>query len=251
MTFGGPEIALPRFAGPLDLLLELVRKQEIEITDIPIAEITRQYLEYLDQAERLDIGLSSEFTYMAATLIHIKARCLLPRDPEIAAREEDPRQELVRQLMDHQAVRQAAEFLQQKLKVNEETWSRAARDAFFDTSTLGTFSEDAGTVNLIQILELAKRALDTARTYQQVVPRESVCIEQMMHWLFDQFKDNARLILGPLLAEQSDADHRISLFLAMLELTREAQIAVDQGECFGPIVLEDRRLHDSNGTTAP
>ena len=94
----GPEISLPRFAGPLDLLLELVRKNQIQITDIPIAAITRQYLDYLQQAEALDLELGSEFAYMAALLIHIKSRCLLATDPEVA--EEDPRQELVRLLLD-------------------------------------------------------------------------------------------------------------------------------------------------------
>src|SRR4029434_1352734 len=85
-----PEIFLPRFEGPLDLLLALVRKNEVAITDIPIAEITRQYLDYLLQAEELNIDLGSEFIYMAALLIHTKSRCLLASDPDVARREEEP-----------------------------------------------------------------------------------------------------------------------------------------------------------------
>jgi len=109
-----PPLSLPRFEGPLDLLLALVRKNQVDITEIPIAEITRQYLDYLDRATALDLELGSDFTLMAATLIHIKSRLLLPPDPEIAAREPDPRQDLIRQLLHHEQVRQAAEFLRQQ-----------------------------------------------------------------------------------------------------------------------------------------
>jgi len=121
---GVPSVSLPRFAGPLDLLLSLVRKKELDIADLPIAEITRQYLDYLHQAEELNIDLGAEFVYMAATLIQIKSRCLLPADPaQPSAGSEDPRQELVRQLLDHEQVSQAAEFLGQKLEVTQATWS--------------------------------------------------------------------------------------------------------------------------------
>src|SRR5689334_16242930 len=99
------DISLPRFEGPLDLLLALVRKHEVEIADLPIAEITRQYLEYLQQADELNVDLGADFIYMAALLIHIKSRCLLPPDPELRGREPDPREELVRQLLDHDQLR--------------------------------------------------------------------------------------------------------------------------------------------------
>ena len=125
-----PDISLPRFEGPLDLLLALVRKNEVEITDIPIAEITRQYLEYLHQARELNIDLGADFVYFAALLIHIKSRSLLPADPEIAGREPDPREALVRQLMDHDQLLQGAEFLKQKLEIAEATWSRPSIEEF-------------------------------------------------------------------------------------------------------------------------
>src|SRR5262249_11964294 len=118
------DISLPCFEGPLDLLLSLVRKNEIEISDLPIADITRQYLDYLHQAGELDRDLGSEFVYMAAWLIQIKTRCLLAADPETRP-VEDPRQELVRQLLDHEQVRQAVDFLKQKLEISEATWSRS------------------------------------------------------------------------------------------------------------------------------
>src|SRR5499427_4566825 len=113
------------YEGPLDLLLDLIRKQQINIYDIPIARITQQYLEYVQQAAELDIELSAEFVYMAATLIHIKSRMLLPRDPELEkiTGEEDPRKELVDRLLEHERFKNAAEMLQQKRMLEEVAWS--------------------------------------------------------------------------------------------------------------------------------
>ena len=91
-------ISVPLFEGPLDLLLSLIRRNEYEIHNLPVAEITRQYLDYLHHAERLDLDLSADFAYMAATLIQIKSRSLLTSDPELAAREPDPKDDMVRQL---------------------------------------------------------------------------------------------------------------------------------------------------------
>src|SRR6202012_225019 len=116
---------LEQYEGPLDLLLDLIRRQQINIYDIPIAQITGQYLEYMQRAAALDIELSSDFVFMAATLIHIKSKLLLPRDPELdkMAPEEDPRQELVERLIEHERFKNAAEMLQQKRLVEEAVWS--------------------------------------------------------------------------------------------------------------------------------
>ena len=112
---------LEHYEGPLDLLLDLIRKQQINIYDIPIAQITQQYLELIQRAMELDIEVSAEFVYMAATLIHIKSRMLLPRDPELDKLnpEEDPRQELVDRLIEHERFRSAAAMLQEKRVVEE------------------------------------------------------------------------------------------------------------------------------------
>ena len=103
------------YEGPLDLLLDLIRKQQIDIKDIPIATITSQYLEYMDKAREMDVDLGAEFVYMAATLIHIKSKMLLPRDPALEAEgdgSEDPRQELVDRLLEHERFKNAANNLQ-------------------------------------------------------------------------------------------------------------------------------------------
>src|ERR1700729_3364458 len=116
---------LEQYDGPLDLLLDLIRKQQINIYDIPIASITQQYLEYMQRALELDIELSAEFVYMAATLIHIKSRLLLPKDPELEkiSPEEDPRKELVDRLLEHERFKSAAEMLHQKRVIEEAVWS--------------------------------------------------------------------------------------------------------------------------------
>src|SRR6266853_3330381 len=116
---------LEQYDGPLDLLLDLIRKQQIDIKDIPIATITAQYLQYMEKAREMDIDLGAEFVYMAATLIHIKSKMLLPVDPELEkiAPEDDPRQELVDRLLEHERFKNAAQMLQQKRLIEENVWS--------------------------------------------------------------------------------------------------------------------------------
>ena len=120
---------LEHYDGPLDLLLDLIRKQEINIYDIPIAQITSQYLEYMQKALEMDVELSAEFIYMAATLIQIKSKMLLPRDPALQeiAPEEDPRKELVDRLLEHERFKSAAEMLHQKRVVEEAVVQSANR----------------------------------------------------------------------------------------------------------------------------
>src|SRR6202023_2103023 len=116
---------LEHYDGPLDLLLDLIRKQEINVYDIPIAQITTQYLDFMQRAMEMDVELSAEFVYMAATLIHIKSKMLLPRDPELEKLdpEGDPRKELVDRLLEHERFKSAAEMLHQKRVVEEAVWS--------------------------------------------------------------------------------------------------------------------------------
>ena len=149
---------LEHYEGPLDLLLDLIRKQQINIYDIPIAKITAQYLEYVQKAIELDIELSSEFVYMAATLIHIKSKLLLPVDPELQkiAPEEDPRKELVDRLIEHERFKNAAEMLQQKRVVEEAIWSNPQMESFLAES------EGPG---------LAVSIFDLVKTFQGVLDR--------------------------------------------------------------------------------
>jgi segregation and condensation protein A len=229
-------ISLPRFEGPLDLLLDLVRKHEIDIADIPISEVTRQYLDYLRRAEQLDIDLGAEYTYIAALLIHIKSRSLLTPDPELAASEEDPRQELIRLLLDHDQVRSGAEFLRQKLELAQATWSKSAAPEFQEEDN-GSASLE-GTINLLEVLRLAKQALETARAYELIFPTESVTVEEMEHWLDQRIDtDFEEGTVDQFLAEQPTTERKAVLFLALLEKAKSGRMQLEQIECFGPIKI--------------
>jgi segregation and condensation protein A len=232
-----PDISLPRFEGPLDLLLSLIRKHELEIVDIPIAEITRQYLDYLHRAEALNIDLGAEFVYMAALLIELKSRCLLPSDPQIRGDGSNPRQDLVRLLLDRDQVRQGAEFLKQRLEVAEASWSKSAIEQVPERGAEEGTSTD-GVLNLLQVLRLAQQALATARSYELVTPEDPVGVAEMMEWMEERMAANPGVMeVGVLLAEQADASHRMALFLAILEMAKSTRIRLEQEECFGPISL--------------
>lgn len=248
-----PAISLPRFAGPLDLLLDLVRRNQVDITDIPIAEITRQYLDYMHQAAELDIDLGAEFTYMAATLIQLKARSLLSTDPELAGREPDSRQELMRELLDHAQVQQAAEFLQKQLEVTSATWSRPSAPQLQESGAEDeTLPAETGSMNLLELVRLAKRALDVARTHELLdFQRDEVSIEDMIAWLQPHLAalDSGRsLPFDPLIDEQPDRPRQIGLFLAVLELSKAGSLWLQQKGAFEPIHLMRPLV---NGTTVP
>ena len=151
-------VHLEQYEGPLDLLLDLIRKQEINVYDIPIAQITAQYLQYMQRALEMDIELGAEFVYMAATLIHIKSRMLLPRDPVLdeISPEEDPRTELVERLLEHERFKNAAEMLHQKRQIEEAVWSNPQIEQFL--------SED-------ETPGLAVTLHDLVRTFQEVLDR--------------------------------------------------------------------------------
>ena len=177
---------LEQYEGPLDLLLDLIRKQQIDINDIPIATITAQYLEYMDKAREMDIDLSAEFVYMAATLIHIKSKMLLPRDPALAKEddaEEDPRQELVDRLLEHERFKNAAEMLQQKRMIEENVWSNPQMKAF------AAEDEDPGPgVTLFDLVKAFGEMLERAKNrpiYE--VEEADVTVPDMIRYLKDQF----------------------------------------------------------------
>lgn len=238
------DISLPRFDGPLDLLLHLVRGNEIDIKDIPIAEITRQYFEYIRQAKKLDIDLGAEFSYIAALLIHLKSRALLANDPEVAPDTADPRDELARLLIHHDQVRNGAEFLKQKLEIARATWSRPPLGVEQDAE-----QPLAVTMNLLDILRLAKEALETARAHDSIFPADSIAVKEMEEWLLRRTAGTRHnWSANQLLAEQASPERQSALFLAMLELAKTGRISLDQEYCFGPVNF---RINGTGGTTVP
>ena len=210
---------LEQYEGPLDLLLDLIRKQQINIYDIPIARITQQYLEYMQQAVEMNVELSAEFVYMAATLIHIKSRTLLPRDPELEklAPEEDPRAELVERLLEHERFKTAAEMLHQKRVVEEAVWSNPQIEQFRaedDSPGLAVTLFDL-VKTLQSVLERSK-----ARPVYEIKP-EDVSVPDMMRYLRKLFERERRSLPAQELFErQRSRRAMICLFLAMLEMVK-------------------------------
>lgn len=239
---------LAQYEGPLDLLLDLIRKQQVNIYDIPIAQITAQYLEYMQKAMELDIELSSDFVYMSATLIHIKSKMLLPRDPELdkISPEEDPRQELVERLIEHERFKNAAEMLQQKRLIEDATWSNPQIQQFI--------SEDEGPGLAVTIFDLVKtlqNVLDRAKSrpiYE--IGKETVSVPEMIHYLRQQLgrlrRQGASLSASHLFESQRSRRAMICLFLAILEMVKRQNVALVQGEAFGDIGLERGPSFDEN-----
>ena len=228
---------LEQYDGPLDLLLDLIRKQQINIYDIPIARITQQYLEFMNQAVDMNIELSAEFVYMAATLIHIKSKLLLPRDPELAKLdpEEDPRAELVEKLLEHERFKAAAEMLQQKRVVEEAVWSNP-QIAEFRAS-----EEDPGlAVTLFDLVKTLQGVLDRikARPVYEVTGDE-VSVPDMIRYLRKIMEhDRNPIPARELFERQTSRRAMICLFLAMLELVKIQAVGLTQTESFGEIALK-------------
>jgi segregation and condensation protein A len=230
-----PRIRLPEFEGPLDLLLYLIKKNEVDIHDIPIAPITRQYMEYLDLMKELNLDVAGEFMVMAATLIHIKSKMLVPVNPTEAEGEEeteDPRDELVRRLLEFQRYKEAAGLLHQKREIRAATWIRpdTALPAFDDA---GEEMIEAGLYDLIgafkELLERRKTLL------AHEVEHEGKSVEERMEELLDMLREGQSLEFLELFASEETKAGMILTFLALLELIRLKRIKVYQRGLFGPI----------------
>src|SRR2546425_998441 len=177
------KISLPLYEGPLDLLLELIRRQKLDVYDIPIAKITEQYLEYLHLMEELDVDVASEFLVIAAQLIYIKSRMLLPPDPNAdPAEQEDPRAELVRRLLEYEKFKNAAQMLYQRELVENAAWSNPGAIAMEDSEL-----EPEMAVTLYDLLLVFRDVLKRAEQRPLIqVDREEFSVEQMMAFLFEK-----------------------------------------------------------------
>jgi segregation and condensation protein A len=227
---------LEHYDGPLDLLLDLIRKQEINIYDIPIAQITTQYLEFMQQALEMDVELSAEFVYMAATLIHIKSKMLLPRDPELDKMmpEEDPRKELVDRLLEHERFKSAAEMLQQKRVIEEAVWSNPQMEQF-----LAEDDHPGLAVTLFDLVKTFQSVLDRAKDrpiYE--VGGEDVSVPDMIRYLRNVFEHQDTVSARDLFERQRSRRAMICLFLAVLELVKLQAVGLAQKDAFGEIGLK-------------
>ena len=231
------------YEGPLDLLLDLIRKQDIDIYDIPIAKITAQYLTYVEKLRELDVNVAADFIYMAAVLIHIKSKMLLPRDPGAASEaEDDPRAELVNRLIEHEKFKSAAQMLMQKQQIE---------DAIRSNPAIREFMEAEGTEP-----EFAPDVIDLVKTFQQVLERvrsrpiiqvdeETVSVSQMIGYLRRRLSLEDRPIrLKQMLSTVQSRQALVCLFLAMLELVRLQAIQLRQDTLFGEILVRKHEQFD-------
>jgi len=236
-------VNLPVYEGPLDLLLDLIRKQEMDIHNIPIAKITEQYLDYLHQLETLDVDVSADFIYTAATLIHIKSKMLLPADPLAGPDEQqDPRDELVHRLLEHEKFKNAAQLLYQKQQIEDNVWSKPDRELYTGDAVEG---------------ELIVSLVDLVKTFQQVLERrkevpkfqlhhETVSIAQMM----DRLRQRLIATDQPVsLTEFFDTcptrNAMIVALLAVLEMVRMQAVILVQMELFSDIGLRKHKMFDA------
>jgi segregation and condensation protein A len=224
------------YEGPLDLLLHLIRKQDIDIYDIPIGRITAQYLAYVEKLRELDVNVAAEFIYMAAVLIHIKSKMLLPRDPAAASdAQDDPRAELVNRLIEHEKFKSAAQMLMQKQQIEDAVWSNPALKDFKDAE--GTEPEIAADV--IDLVKTFQQILDRARNRPMIqVDEETVTVGQMIEYLRRRLALEDRPIrLKQMLRNVESRQALVCMFLALLEMVRLQAIQLRQDRLFGEILL--------------
>jgi segregation and condensation protein A len=228
-------VQLEIFEGPLDLLLHLIKKNEVSITDIPIATITEQYLATLEVMQTLDLDVAGEFLVMAATLIHIKSRMLLPVTDDEEDEEEgtDPRAELVRRLLEYQRFKDAAGELEQR--------EILTRDVFVRSASPLEEVEPAGfrEVSLFELLTALRRVIERLpKDSVHEVTLEKITVREKMTLLLDILRADGKVLFESLFADVKTRMEVIVTFLAMLELVKVRAIRIFQEEMTGPIQIE-------------
>src|SRR5690242_18925843 len=242
---GGYKIRIPMYEGPLDLLLDLIRQQKMSIHDIRISEITAQYLDYLHKLEELDVDVSAEFIYMAATLIYIKSKMLLPPDPLASAEDQsaDPRAELVQRLVEHEKFKNAAQLLYQKQQIEENVWSKPDKSLYKDEATEGDL-----VVSLVDLVRVFQQVLERRKEVSRIeLQHEQFTVAQMMAQLRAQIlaSDDNSVNLVRFFEACPSRHAMIVAFLAVLEMVKLQAIAMVQEKQFGEILLKKGKGFDS------
>ena len=228
-------VQLEVFEGPLDLLLHLIKKNEVSITDIPIAAITEQYLATLELMQDLSLDVAGEFLVMAATLIHIKSRMLLPASEDVEDEEEggDPRAELARRLLEYQRFKDAAAQLEQREILTRDVFVRAGAPA--EEITLPSFRE----VSVFELLTALRRVLERLpKENVHEVTLDKITVREKMTLLLDTLRAQGQVLFEALFSEAKTRMEIVVTFLAMLELVKGRAIRIIQEELGGPIVIQ-------------
>lgn len=229
-------VKLEVFEGPLDLLLYLIKKEEADIFDIPIAKITEQYLEYLEYMKMLDLNIAGEFIVMAATLMHIKSRMLLPPEeqPPEEIEEEDPRAELVRRLIEYKKFKEAAGQLSQMERSRSLVFPRSVDETQFIDQREGPYFETS-IFDLITAFSTILKSV-SKEAFLEVV-KDEYTIEEKVHELFHLLVEKSVLYFKEIFESAKSKMEIVATFLALLELIRLKEVLVKQRQLFGEIEI--------------
>jgi segregation and condensation protein A len=238
------EVRLVAFEGPLDLLLHLIRENRVNIYDIPIAQITQQYVEYITFMESLDLSLAGDFLEMAATLIRIKVQMLLPPPIEEGEDEEDPRNQLVRKLVEYKKFKEAALSLSHSEEERRASFPRGVDPkAYADLADESLDTEEfLRDVTLFDLVDALREVLSRVpqRIDVHTVGIEQLTVEEQMDWIRTTVRERGQVIFRNLFADRPTRMQVVTTFIALLELIRLGIIAVAQERVFGEIVLSAR-----------
>lgn len=225
------QVKIEIFEGPLDLLLHLIQKDDLDIYDIPISQITTEYLQYLELLKELNLNVAGDFLVMAATLMQIKAKTLLPQekgeDGEIL---EDPRDELVQRLLEYQKFKEASQFLEAKFETHRNVMYRGA--------PIFSKGEQSLDVNITQLLDAFSSVLETAKSDIREIVVEEIPVEVRIRELLTMLENNEYLSFGEIFPKGSTRNYLVVTFLALLELIRLHQVRTTQSENFGEIHIQ-------------
>ena len=242
----GIPVKLQVFEGPLDLLLHLIDKNKIDIYDIPIVEITNQYMEYIDAMEKEDLNVMSEFLLMAATLLDIKCKMLLPKEENEDGEEEDPRQELVEQLLEYKLYKYMAQELKDKENDSECTMYKDASipDEVLDyeepvdmDALLGDLTLAKLNVIFQDVMKRQVNKIDPVRSKFGKIQKEEVTLPDKLEYVTEYARNHQKFSFRELLNKQSSKTQIVVTFLAVLQLMKEGTISIEQDQPFDDILI--------------
>ena len=227
------KIKLGEFAGPLDLLLYLIRKEQANIFDIPIATITDEYLKYIRLMKKLDIAVAADFLVMAATLIEIKSKMLLPRDPSDEVEEEldDPRRELVDRLLEYEKYKSAAQMLYERTTVEQAIFQRGKIESDDNNAEI-----DASVFDLLSVFQ--KIVARHTEEVQMEIHREEISLAEMLRNLKRRLFESNELSVLAFFEEMHSKRELVTAFVAVLEIVRTEGVRLTQSKTFGDIILK-------------
>lgn len=231
------QVKIDIFEGPLDLLLHLIQKNDLEITDIPIAQITSEYLNYLDIFKELNLNVAGEFLVMATTLMQIKAQLLLPQDEQAAGEGPDPRAELVQRLLEYQKFKEAAKVLGDKFDLH--------RDIYYRGAPLFSREDQTLDLDLPQLVDAFQAVLASSETNIREILVEEIPVEVRIREILDVLETKPFVAFHELFPANASRNTLVVSFLALLELIRLHQVRVAQSANFGEIHIS--RVQESEG----